>query len=179
MCPLTRLLQAVTNYWEHVDKAREIAEGKLMVDVAKAAGVKSFTLSSEPSVTKPPEGRPEKVSHFDSKTVVPDYARSTGIRVVDIHVGGYTSNFVSFAKPRPAGDGQYVVAASWKPECGMPLIDTYHDAGLFVHLAIGSDEFNKDDGKIISAYAEWVTGRSNQNHKRNFRQEGALYADDR
>lgn len=39
----------------------------------------------------------------------------------------------------------------------MPLIDTYHDAGLFICLAIESDEFNKGDGKIASAYVEWVT----------------------
>jgi hypothetical protein len=129
MCPLTRLLQAVPNYWEHVDKAREIAEGKLMADAAKAEGVKSFILSSEPSATKVLKGRLDKVSRFDSKAEVSDHARSTGIRVVDICVGGYMSDFMSFAKPRPAGDRSYVVAASWKPECKMLLIDTYHDAG--------------------------------------------------
>jgi hypothetical protein len=157
MCPLARLLQAVTNYWKHVDKAREIAEGKLMGDAAKAADIKLFILSSKPSVTNLLKGRLDKVSHCDSKAEASDYARETGIRIVDVHVGGHMSNFVSFAKPRSAGDGSYVVAASWKPECRMPLIDTYHDAGLFVRLAIEFDEFKKDDGKIIFAYAEWVT----------------------
>lgn len=157
MCPLARLLQAVTNYWKHVDKAREIAEGKLMVDAAKAADIKLFILSSKPSVTNLLKGRLDKVSHCDSKAEASDYARSTGIRIVDIHVGGRMSNFVSFAKPQSAGDGSYVVAVSWKPECRMPLIDTYHDAGLFVRLAIESNGFKKGDGKIIFAYAEWVT----------------------
>jgi nucleoside-diphosphate-sugar epimerase len=65
--------QAVTNYWEHVDKACEIAEGKLMADVAKAAGVKLFILSSEPSATKVSKGRLDKVSRFDSKAEVSDH----------------------------------------------------------------------------------------------------------
>ncbi|KAJ7343685.1 NmrA-like domain-containing protein, partial [Mycena albidolilacea] len=29
----------VTNFWEHLDKTREVAEGKMMVDAAKAAAV--------------------------------------------------------------------------------------------------------------------------------------------
>jgi hypothetical protein len=40
---------------------------------------------------------------------------------------------------------------------GMPMIDTYHDTGLFVRLAIDSDDFNKGDGKVISAHSEWIS----------------------
>jgi uncharacterized protein YbjT (DUF2867 family) len=108
-------------------------------------------------VTKLSKGRLSNVFHFDSKAEVSAYARSTGTPVVDIHVGGYMNNFATFSRPRPAGDGSYVVAGTWDPQCGMPLIDTYHDAGLFVRLAIESDEFNKGDGKVISAYSEWIS----------------------
>lgn len=58
-----------------MDKAHEIAEGKLMVDAAKSADIKLFILSSEPSVTKLSKGRLDKVSHFDSKAEVSEYAR--------------------------------------------------------------------------------------------------------
>ncbi|KAK3669790.1 hypothetical protein LTR78_010307 [Recurvomyces mirabilis] len=148
---------AVTNYWEHVDKAREIAEGKLMVDAAKTVGVELFIWSSEPSVTKASKGTVTKVSHFDSKAEVSEYARSAGIRVVDVHVGGYMNNFTTFSKPRPAGDGSYMIASTWNPTARMPLIDTFHDAGLFVRQAIESEEFNSGDGRVIGAYGEWVS----------------------
>jgi hypothetical protein len=129
----------------------------LMVDSASAVGVKLLILSSEPSVTKLSKGRLQHVSHFDSKAEVSDYARSASVPFVDLHVGGYMNNFTTLAKPRPAGNGSFVVASTWGPQCRMPLIDTFHDAGLFVRLAIESAEFNKGDGKVISAYGEWIT----------------------
>jgi uncharacterized protein YbjT (DUF2867 family) len=153
---LTRLSQIVTNYWEHVNKARETAEGKLMVDAANAVGIKLIILSSAPSTTKLSKGRLTKVSHFDAKAEVSEYARSTGTPVVDIHIGVYMSNFTSSFRPRPVGDGSYILASTWKPHCRLALLDTGHDAGLFVRLAIESDEFNKGDGKVIAAYAEWM-----------------------
>ncbi|GJC80934.1 hypothetical protein ColLi_03772 [Colletotrichum liriopes] len=66
------------------------------------------------------------------------------------------NNFTSFIKPYPVGNGSYVVKGTWAPDTKMPLIDTYHDFGLFAQLAIESEEFNKGDGKVISAYAEWM-----------------------
>ncbi|KAK0301941.1 hypothetical protein LTR01_009066 [Friedmanniomyces endolithicus] len=115
-----------------MDKAREVAEGKLMVDAAKKVGVKLFVWSFTPSVTGASNGAITTVSHFDSKAE-------------------------TFSTPRPAGDGSYFIASTWRPESRMPLIDTYHDAGLFVRLAIESEEFNKGDGGVISAYSEWVS----------------------
>ena len=147
----------VTNYWEHADKAREIAEGKLMIDAASAVGVKLLLVSSEPSVTRLSHGRLNKVSHFDSKAEYSDYARSSGVPYVEIQVGGYMNNYATISRPRPAGDGTYILASTWKPELRMPLIDTYHDTGLFARLAIESEEFNKEDGKVISAYGEWIS----------------------
>ncbi|GKT47731.1 NmrA-like family domain-containing protein 1 [Colletotrichum spaethianum] len=146
----------VTNYWEHMDKDREEAEGKLMVDCAKAVGVKLLLVSSEPSATKASGGRLTKVYHFDSKAAISDYAREVGVPFVDIHVGGYMNNYTTFMRPRPGGDGSYIIDGTWSETAKIPLIDTAHDLGLFVQLAIESDEFNKGDGKVISAYGEWL-----------------------
>ena len=128
-----------------------------MVDAALHVGVNLFIWSSEPSVTQASKGTITTVSHFDSKAEVSDYARSTGLPVVDVHVGGYMNNFTTFSKPRPTGNGSYTVACTWNPKSRMPLIDTAHDAGLFVRQAIESDEFNNGDGRVIGAYGEWVS----------------------
>lgn len=150
-------MKGVTNFWEHTDKAREIAEGKVLVDAAASVGVKLFVWSSEPSVTSVSKGTNTEVSHFDSKAEVSEYARQVGIPVVDIHVAGYMNNFATIAKPRPVGDGSYIVASTWHPQSRQPLIDTLQDTGLFVRQAIESPEFNTGDGKIIGAYGEWVS----------------------
>ncbi|KAF8184656.1 hypothetical protein K438DRAFT_1678717 [Mycena galopus ATCC 62051] len=42
----------VTNYWEHMNMDREIAEGKLQIDAAKAGGVKRIAWSGMPSFKK-------------------------------------------------------------------------------------------------------------------------------
>ncbi|GKT95265.1 NAD-binding protein (NmrA family transcriptional regulator) [Colletotrichum tofieldiae] len=147
----------MTNYWEHLNKDREIAEGKTLVEAAQKVGMKLLLISSEPSATKVSDGKLTKVYHFDSKAEISDHARALGVPFVDIHAAGYMNNFTTFSRPRPAGDGSYVIDGTWPEDLIMPLIDTYHDYGLFVQLAIESDEFNKGDGKIIWACGDHVT----------------------
>ncbi|KAJ5007991.1 NmrA-like family domain-containing protein 1 [Colletotrichum sp. SAR 10_66] len=147
----------MTNFWEHVDKAREIAEGKTLVEAPHKVGVKLLLISSELNATKVTNGKLTRVYHFDSKAGISDHARALGVPFVDIHAAGYMNNFTTFSRPRPAGDGSYVVDGIWPEDFRMPLLDTYHDFGLFVQLAIESDEFNRGDGKIIWAYGDQVT----------------------
>ncbi|KAH6974342.1 NAD(P)-binding protein [Ilyonectria sp. MPI-CAGE-AT-0026] len=146
----------MTNFWEHMDEHREAAEGKAMVEAAKNVGVKLLLISSEANATKVSGGKLTKVYHFDSKAFISDHARSLGVPFVDIFAGGYMNNFTTFCRPRPAGDGTYVVDGVWSEETQMPLLDTYHDFGLFVRLAIESGEFNRGDGKVVSAHGEWL-----------------------
>ncbi|KAM6524454.1 hypothetical protein FSOLCH5_005056 [Fusarium solani] len=147
----------MTNFWEHMDGQREMAEGKAMVEAAKNIGVKLLLISSEENATKVSGGKLTKVYHFDSKALISDHARSIGVPFVDIYAGGYMNNFTTFCRPRPAGDGSYVVDGVWSEDTLMPLLDTYHDFGLFVRLAIELDEFNHGDGKVVSAHGEWLT----------------------
>lgn len=76
----------MTNFWEHLDAVREVAEGKVMVDAAKAAGVKLFIFSGLPNVTKLSGGKYTHIVHFDSKADVVDYARSQ-LPTVDCQAG--------------------------------------------------------------------------------------------
>ncbi|PVH71910.1 NAD(P)-binding protein [Cadophora sp. DSE1049] len=146
----------VTNFWEHMDQNREEAEGKIMVDCADAVNVKLLLISSEPNATKTSGGKITKLYHFDSKAFISDYAREVGIPFVEIYAAGYMNNFTSFIRPQPVGDGSYTFTGTWPATMKMPIIDTFHDLGLFVQLAVESDEFNTGDGKIVSAYGEWL-----------------------
>ncbi|OHE95998.1 hypothetical protein CORC01_08691 [Colletotrichum orchidophilum] len=147
----------MTNYWEHVDKDREAAEGKTLVEAAHKVGVKLLLISSAPNCTKATNGKLTKVYHFDSKAEIPDHARAVGVPFVDIHAAGYMNNFTTFTRPRSAGDGSFAIDGTWPEDMRMPLLDTYHDFGLYVQLAIESDEFNRGDGKVIWASADLVT----------------------
>ncbi|KAG4255496.1 hypothetical protein FPRO03_14146 [Fusarium proliferatum] len=147
----------VTNFWEHLDQEREATEGKLMVDIAKKVGVQLLIISSEPNATKASEGKITRLYHFDSKASIADHARDIGVPFVEVQAAGYMNNFTTFTRPHPVGDGSYVLEGAWSSDSKMPLIDTKHDFGLFVELAIESDEFNKGDGKVVSAYGEWLS----------------------
>lgn len=147
----------VTNFWEHLDGARERAEGKAMVDCAKEAGVKLLLISGLVNVTEASNGELTKVFHFDAKHDIVQYAKSVGVPYVDVQASAYMSNIVTFMRPAPLGDGAYVVRGTWTPGTKLPYIDTLHDYGLFARLAIESDEFNTGDGKALSAWSEWVS----------------------
>ncbi|KAJ7822175.1 NAD(P)-binding protein [Mycena olivaceomarginata] len=108
------------NFWEHVDIDREIAEGKLLIDAAKAGGV-----LSEISGEKFPH-----VWHFDGKAVVTEYGRQAGVPFVDVQAGAYGTNFFNLPffnlpfAPEKQSDGSFA------------LPDTVHrhnpDYGIFV-----------------------------------------------
>ena len=53
---------------------REVAEGKLMVDAAKAAGAKLLVWSGLEDYTKGTQGAKTHVVHFDGKAAVTEYA---------------------------------------------------------------------------------------------------------
>ncbi|KAH8649102.1 NAD(P)-binding protein [Xylariales sp. PMI_506] len=147
----------VTNYWEHLDGAREEAEGKLMVDCAAEAGVKLLVISSLPNVTKATGGELTHVYHFDSKASIAEHAKSIGVPYVEVQPGAYMNNFTSFMRPQRQEDGSFVFPGTWSPDTRLPLLDAHHDYGIFVQLAIESEEYNKGDGKIISAYSELLS----------------------
>jgi len=67
---------AVTQFWEHGESG-ELAQGKLMAEVAKEQGVKAFLYSSLPNVEKFSGGK-ISVPHFTGKAKIEEYARGLG-----------------------------------------------------------------------------------------------------
>ncbi|KAF7288760.1 hypothetical protein MIND_01421500 [Mycena indigotica] len=117
----------VTNWAEHGDPPRETVEGKLMIDAAKAAGVKGIVWSGLPSIDALSGSKYKNVGHFESKARVSDYGRASGVPFVDIQAGGQSLRGhlgrQRFNLPLP-------------PTTRMPIIDAEQDYGLFVRKAL-------------------------------------------
>ncbi|EJD43416.1 NAD(P)-binding protein [Auricularia subglabra TFB-10046 SS5] len=148
---------AVTNFWEHLDSARETAEGKLMVDAAKAVGAKLFVWSGLEDITKGTGGKYTHAYHLDSKAAVTAYANSR-LPTVEVQAGFYATNLENpLIGPRRLDDGSFVwqhpLAQSEIPQ---PYMDIEHDYGLFVRYAIESPEY-RTGGNAIYSYGEFLT----------------------
>ncbi|KAJ6490218.1 NmrA-like protein [Mycena vitilis] len=89
----------VTNFWEHANMHKEISEGKMLIDAAKAAGVKGIVWSGLVPVKKISEGKHPHVHAFDGKAEVTDYGRASGVPFANVQAGFYTSNFLSTNMP--------------------------------------------------------------------------------
>ncbi|KAJ7160882.1 NAD(P)-binding protein [Mycena filopes] len=133
----------VTNFWEHLDKKREMDEGKMMVDAALAVGVELLVWSPLESVINISHGKYVHVDHFDGKAEITDYARQSGIPLVIVPAGWYAINHVRSNAyiPKKQADGSYVLGLPVRPECVLPVIDTAHDYGLYVRAGIESPAF--------------------------------------
>ncbi|KAJ7228126.1 NAD(P)-binding protein [Mycena haematopus] len=144
---------AVTNFTEHLDPEREIAEGKLLVDAALAVGVSLFVWSALESFTALSGGRLSRATFFDSKAVVSTYARASGIPLAIVQAGYYASNILDIAPSalKPQTDGSYLFCLPMAGSTRVPLIDVESDYGLYVRAAIESP--------ALGAGSEVLSGR--------------------
>ncbi|KAJ7178298.1 NAD(P)-binding protein [Mycena filopes] len=148
----------VTNFWESVDKEKEIAEGKLLVDAANAAGVKGIVWSGLVSCETISRGKYLNVLHFDGKAVISAYGRSATAPFVDVQAGFYATNWHSNpALVRKQPDGTYLMAWALSPETVLPILDTAADYGLFVRRVLEAPVF--PGGSTVYTSSEDITLR--------------------
>ncbi|KAG9032868.1 hypothetical protein FRB95_000883 [Tulasnella sp. JGI-2019a] len=150
---------AVTNFWEHLNKNREIAEGKMLVDAAKAANVKLLIWSGLEDYTAASGGKYKNVDHFDGKAVVTAYALEVEVPLANVQAGTYMSNYLGMNLPKKQDDGSYALYGPATPDSVAPFLDTARDYGLFVRKAIESPR-DASSGVDIFAYGE-VTSYTN------------------
>ncbi|KZV80219.1 NAD(P)-binding protein [Exidia glandulosa HHB12029] len=150
----------VTNFWEHLDMAREVAEGKLLVDAAVEGGAKRVIWSGLESFSDATNGRLTHVDHFEGKADITKYAKAklagTGVAFNLVDAGLYMSNMVNpgaMVGPRAKGDGTYVIALPCAKETKLPWIDMAADYGSFVRLAIEDAEYARG-GDIFTSSEE-------------------------
>ncbi|KAF8214034.1 NAD(P)-binding protein [Mycena galopus ATCC 62051] len=134
----------VTNFNEHMSKQREISEGKMLVDTAKAVGVKLLIY-----------GRHPEVGFFDAKEEVTEYAKNSGVPLSVVEAGYYASNI--FEAPyalKKQPDGNYIFGMPVAATTQVPLIDVAYDYGIYVRAAIENPALGPGSevlsGKLIS-----------------------------
>ncbi|KAJ7788928.1 NAD(P)-binding protein [Mycena olivaceomarginata] len=151
----------LTNYWEHMDLEREVSEGKLLIEAAKAAGVKGIIWSGLVPVKKISGGKYTKVNHFDGKAQVTEYGRASGVPFVDVQAGSYASNFLgNFPLLVKEPDGTFALPWVVRPTTVMPTIDMENDYGLYVRWVLEMPVF--PDGWMSTPRARtsaWRTRR--------------------
>ncbi|XP_078605072.1 nmrA-like family domain-containing protein 1 isoform X4 [Branchiostoma floridae x Branchiostoma japonicum] len=96
----------VTNYWEYINKEREIKQGKAIADASKAAGVMHVVFSGLENVQKI-AGVP--CPHYDSKGQIEEYMTSIELPVTFVRYPGYYENYISAHKPQKQEDGTYIL----------------------------------------------------------------------
>ncbi|KAJ6471137.1 NAD(P)-binding protein [Mycena vitilis] len=146
----------MTSFWEYVDENREISEGKLLIDAAKAAGVSRIVWSGLPSISKASGGKYVHVYHFDAKAAVTEYGYQCGVPFVDVQAGFYGTNFLTMPLMlKKQEDGSFTVPFPSKPTTLAPFIDAAADYGLFVRHALELPVFPA--GSRIVAYGEKIS----------------------
>ncbi|KAJ7500933.1 NAD(P)-binding protein [Mycena galericulata] len=152
----------VTNYWEHMNVEKEISEGKMLIDAAKAAGVERIVWSGLTSPKKVSNGKLTHVQHFDGKSVVTEYGRQSGVPFVNVQAGFYARNFLgnpTILSKQP--DGTFAIAWAVKPMMVLPEIDATNDYGLFVRRVLESPVFRTDRTYTprvrTSRWRRWLT----------------------
>lgn len=119
---------------------QEIDEGKTIVDAAKAANVQLFIWSALNSVTEDSGGKYTHVYQFDGKAAITKYAQSSGLPMVVVQAGFYSSNLLVSVKPEAQPDGSYILALPVPDTTVWPVIWMEKDYGLFVRAAMESPE---------------------------------------
>ncbi|KAJ7482197.1 NAD(P)-binding protein [Mycena galericulata] len=141
----------VTNFWEHLSVEKEVSEGKLLIDAAKAAGVNRIVWSGLSSVSKISAGKYVHVIHFDGKAEVAEYGRQSGVPFVDVQAGFYASNFRD--SPMIIGkqdDGSFALEWPVEPTTVVPIIDAAHDYGLYVRQVLELPVF-PDGSEVLTS----------------------------
>ncbi|XP_072273452.1 nmrA-like family domain-containing protein 1 [Pyxicephalus adspersus] len=158
----------VTNFWEHLDKDKEIKQGKQIADLCKQLGLQHVVYSGLENVQKITGGKLE-VLHFDGKGVVEEYFRQIKVPMTNVRLAFYFDNFLTTCRPQKCQDGktyQLVIPMGDIPMDGICVADL----GPIVHsiLKNPSQYIGKDLGLsaeklTIKQYAEImseVTGKT-------------------
>ncbi|XP_067843945.1 nmrA-like family domain-containing protein 1 [Heptranchias perlo] len=107
----------VTEFWQHMDKDREVQQGKKVADISSYLGVKHLVFSGLENVKKLTDGKLD-VPHFDGKGEIEEYFRELGAPMTSVRMPGYFENFLNVFKPVKSDKGCYVLDI---PMEGVPM----------------------------------------------------------
>ncbi|EJU01394.1 NADP-binding protein [Dacryopinax primogenitus] len=116
-------------------KDSEVLQGRNIVDAAKEAKVPLLVWSSLFSTSEASHGKYTTIYHFDQKSEVDKYARSSGQPTVIIHTGGFMENLIKFGQLQkdPSDANKWnIVYPVLRPDVLMPLVYITADLGNIV-----------------------------------------------
>ena len=147
---------AVTDFWAHMDGAREIADGQRIIDAAKEAKVEHFVWSSLDNVAEISKGKYNHVYHFDGKQKIETYLAKSGLNYTSVLPACYWENFVGQMAPRKDAEGDgYTLTMPLHPDSKIAGFEAKADMGTFVKpVILGGSKFY---GKRIYAASEELT----------------------
>jgi uncharacterized protein YbjT (DUF2867 family) len=150
----------VTNFWDpEVQKniSLEVTQGKLMADVAAAAGVKHYVWSSLPNADKISGGKLH-VPHLTGKNEVEEYIRTKhkSMTMTAVYMGFYWTNLRPNSRSvrKSETDGAIEFILPLNPTTQIPGVDPA-DLGPIVATVLENRE--KYAGKRILVAAEYIT----------------------
>lgn len=123
----TRAVFSVQNYWE-VGAEREVAEGKLVADLAQAYGLKHIVYSSVGGAD-----RSTGIAHFESKYQIEEHIRSLHVSWTVLRPVWFMENLLQ-PPQRESIEQQGVLAMPLPPETPLQMIGV-NDIGIFATMA--------------------------------------------
>lgn len=109
----------VTNYWEHFSVQKEIEQGKRVIDISEAVGVKHLIYSGLENVKK---SIGIDCPHFDSKGIVEEYLHTKKLKermnFTIVRFSFYYNNLPTMMKPRKVDENTFVYDI---PMMGVPM----------------------------------------------------------
>ncbi|KAF8496964.1 hypothetical protein JB92DRAFT_2746124 [Gautieria morchelliformis] len=141
----------ITNFWEPgVGYDGEISQGKLLVDAAKASGIKHFVLSTLDSSEY-------NARHWESKNVIDQYLQKSGVPRTSLYTTFYFENFAGMYAPKKCKDGSYEIPAPLLPDAPFAIFSVA-DTGAFALAAFLHPE--EWIGKDMRVASEFLTVRT-------------------
>jgi uncharacterized protein YbjT (DUF2867 family) len=137
---------AVQDSWEHGPE-NEVEQGKLLADVAKAAGVEHFVYSSVGGAE-----RGTGIPHFDSKWEIEEHVRGLGLKATVLRPVFFMENLLSPDNREAILGG--TLSLSIHPDTRLQMI-AVDDIGAFA--AIAFDDPNQWIGKALEIAGDEMT----------------------
>ncbi|GAA5889657.1 hypothetical protein JCM6882_007095 [Rhodosporidiobolus microsporus] len=109
----------------------EVAEGKALVDAAKATGIEHFVYSSLPSIKELSGGQLTRCTVVEAKAPIERYAREQLAAVTALLPGGFFSNFGLPLYTKRSDDGTVVFHPPFNSSTIFEMLDESYDVGVF------------------------------------------------
>jgi len=135
----------VTFFWDPSVMGKELESGKKAVDIAKESNVKEFVFSSLPNVSEISNNK-WHVPHSTDKKLIGDYAKSIGLKVVEVSAAFYYQNFQGFFPPKVDDKGTYTFVLPMPEDKYITAFDV-EDIGVAVVNVLKN--FKEWEGKFI------------------------------